>query len=324
LAVNVPSGSTSVPADLYEPNQPVGGNLVLVPGFTPHGKDDRRVVAFAQSFARARFRVLVPDVPGARLMHVGLEDARIITDAATYLSDQYPIDGKSGTSLLAVSYAVGPTILAAIDPRLKNRVDFLVGIGGYHDTEAVTTFVTTGHFREPGAEDWMVTQPDAAAKWFFLKGNIGRLPNPIDRAALSEMAERKLGQSNASTEDLARRLSPNALPIYELLNNTAPERTEELVAALPDMVKSGMSDLTLKGRDLTRLEGKLILIHGREDTMIPWTESMALAATVADTQLFLIDSFSHINAGDVGPIGKAQLAQAVQAVLERRTPIDTH
>jgi hypothetical protein len=120
---------------------------VLVSGFTPHGKNDRRVVEFAQSLARARFRVLVPDIPGSRLMQVGPEDAQIIANSASYLSTQYPASGQTRTALLAISYAVGPTVLATLDPRLEGRIDLVIGIGGYYDTEAVVTFITTGHFR---------------------------------------------------------------------------------------------------------------------------------------------------------------------------------
>ena len=138
------------------------------------------------------------------------------------------------------------------------------------------------------------------------------------------MADRKLAQPGTATDDLGRRLSSEALPIYELLTNTLPKRVEGLIVALPEIVKTGLNDLTLKDRDLRRLAGKLILIHGPEDIMIPWAESMALAAVVPDTRLFLIDGFSHINAGDVDVIGKAQLTQAIQAVLERRRPISAN
>src|SRR3546814_10583098 len=55
-------------ADFYHPRQGHGGALLLVPGFTPAGKNDQRVVALARSLARARFLVMVPDVPGSRAL----------------------------------------------------------------------------------------------------------------------------------------------------------------------------------------------------------------------------------------------------------------
>jgi hypothetical protein len=52
--------------------------------------------------------------------------------------------------------------------------------------------------------------------------------------------------------------------------------------------------------------------------MIPYTESVALAAAVPGSQLFLIDGFSHIDSDGVGITGQLQLIDAMQALLERR------
>ncbi|HIP79328.1 MAG TPA: hypothetical protein EYH07_12805, partial [Kiloniellaceae bacterium] len=85
-----PVGDTVARADLYEPHQPIGGALVLVPGFTREGKDDPRVVNLATSLARARFLVLVPDVPGSRQLRVRLEDTQDIGAAMVHLAASRP------------------------------------------------------------------------------------------------------------------------------------------------------------------------------------------------------------------------------------------
>ena len=53
-------------ADLYSPGGGARAAMVLVPGLTPDGRDDRRIVAFASTLARARFEFIVPDLPGMR------------------------------------------------------------------------------------------------------------------------------------------------------------------------------------------------------------------------------------------------------------------
>ncbi|NQV20888.1 MAG: alpha/beta hydrolase [Rhodospirillales bacterium] len=305
-------------ADLYQPNQKVGANLVLVPGFTPHGKDDRRVIELALSFARARFRVLVPDVPGTRDMRVETGDARVIANAVLHLSSAYPVEGNGRAGLLAVSYAVGPAVLATLDARLRDKVDFVVGIGGYHDTATVITFVTTGNFREPGTTEWRSARPHPAAKWFFLKSNVDRLSDPRDRAALTEIADRRVQRPEAPIDDLASRLGPDGRALYDLFENTDPGRVVPLIDALPAEISKHLAGLSLRGLNLEHLERRLILIHGREDTLIPYSESMALADAVPGTELHLITGFSHIEAASVGVTGRAQLTRAVQTILGRR------
>ena len=106
--------------------------------------------------------------------------------------------------------------------------------------------------------------------------------------------------------------------MFQFLENSEPERVEDLLGKLPNRVQEHLRRLSLKNYDLTYLAGRLILIHGRDDTMIPYTESVALASAVPGSQLFLVDGFSHVDPTGVGLLGRLQLIDAVQEFLERR------
>jgi hypothetical protein len=165
-------------ADLYHPAAVDRLGLVLVPGFTPHGKDDARLVNLALSLSRARFLVLVPDLAGPREMRVRLEDSRGIADAAVHLAQMDLLKGQRGVGVVAISYAAGLAILATMESDARAPIRFLVSIGGYYDTATLATFVTTGKFRQSAADPWQSSDPHPAAKWFFLAGNIDLLKMP--------------------------------------------------------------------------------------------------------------------------------------------------
>src|SRR5205823_8515581 len=73
-------------ADLYRGSEQPRGAVVVVPGLTPDGKDDARLVAFAKSLARARFLVLVPDIANTRALKVSATDSAAIADAIEELA----------------------------------------------------------------------------------------------------------------------------------------------------------------------------------------------------------------------------------------------
>lgn len=305
-------------ADLYHPMQPIGAGLVLVPGFTPDGKDDSRLVNLAFSLSRARFLVLVPDLSGPREMRVRLEDSRGIAHAAFHLAQIDLLKGHQGVGVVAISYAAGLAILATMESGGRAPIRFLVSIGGYYDTTALATFVTTGRFRRSPGGRWQSKEPHPAAKWFLLAGNIDLLVDAVDRRTLQAIAERRVDDENAPVGDLAARLGPEGRSLLELLENPDPDRVEALLRKLPDSIQTHLQRLSLRNHDLSHLAGRLLLVHGREDSMIPYTESQALASAVPGSQLFLIDGFSHIDSDGVGLIGQLQLIDAMQALLERR------
>lgn len=322
-------------ADLYHPNRPdpddLEGALVLVPGFTPSGKNDRRLVALAKSFARSGFLVLVPDLRGSRETRVRLGDARRIADAVVQLSARPELKALTGeeatpeVGIVAISYAVGLAVLATIEPDAKDHAGFLVGLGGYYDTTEVVRFTTTGAYRLPGERRWRNAEPLRAAKWYFLSGNIESLKDAKDRATLTAIADirQRSGRAalaDAQGRDLVAQLGPEGRALYTLMTNEDPAQVEPLLAALPGALRVQLDALSLRKRDLTHLAGRLILIHGREDPLVPFSESLALSRAVTDAELFLIDGFSHINPRSVGVIGQLQLADAIQAILARRRP----
>jgi pimeloyl-ACP methyl ester carboxylesterase len=307
-------------ADLYDPRQPVGAPLVLVPGAAQAGKDDPRLQALARSLARARFLVLVPDLPGPRALKISAADADGIADAVTYLAGRATTPSGRQVGVAAISYGIGPAVLAALRPGVNDKVRFVLGLGGYYDTRAMITYITTGAYRDPTGSGWLHAEPLDYAKWVFVLSNVDRLRSASDRAALSEMARRRLRDPHAPIQDLARGLGPEGRPLLTLLLNDDPARVDELIAQLPEAVRADIAALSLKGRDLSPLAGKLILIHGEADRMIPYTESIALAAAAGGAELFIPEGFSHVDPDGIPIAGQRTLVRAMRALLAHRDP----
>jgi pimeloyl-ACP methyl ester carboxylesterase len=292
--------------------------MVLVPGITRQGKDDPRLVAFAETLARARFEVLVPDLPNLRDLRVDAADARVLADAVAYLERRR--GGQGALAMTGVSYAVGPAILALFEPGAAGRVDVVVAIGGYYDLEATLTFFTTGHYREAPTAQWRHRTPNAYGKWVFVRSNAGRLEDAGDRALVGVMAERKLADPGADVADLAARLGSEGRAVHALLANRDPDRVPALIAALPAAVARDIRRLDLKRRDLASLRTRFVLVHGRDDPIIPESESRALAAALAPgrAELTILESLNHVDPQPAGLVDKARLLGAIYTLLAIR------
>ena len=302
-----------IQADLYLPASDGGepeaadAALLLVPGLAETGKDDPRVVALAASLARARIAVLVPDIASLRELRAGPENIEEIAAALRFLDGS----GRGGWTMpttseeiedakvrpigvAAVSYAVGPALLATLEPDLAGRVDFLVGIGGYHDMAASLTFATTGWSRdEAGA--WRQGTPNAYGKWAFVMANAARVDDPHDRTSLDAMARRRLADLDAPIDDLVAGLGPEGRAVHGFVTNDDPEKVPALMAALPAPIRADMAALDLAGRDLSGAPPHVLLIHGRDDAIIPASESVALAEALGPerARLVLLNSLAH-------------------------------
>lgn len=303
--------------DIYVPGEPPLAAMVLVPGVAETGKDDPRLVNFATTLARARFVVVTPDIVNLRALRVSAQDALAVADAFRYLRTRAECTTRCPAGIGAFSYAVGPAMLAALDPAIRGDVDFILGVGGYYDLEEVITFFTTGYFRQQG--EWRYLSPNSYGKWVFVLSNAGLLSRPADQAALQAIARRKLADADADIDSLRADLSPPGRSLLALLENRDRTRAALLIDALPAAIKAHIGTLTLANKPLSSLEARLILLHGSDDTIIPYNQSAALAAAVRPGQadLFIIDGLAHV---DVHPLGldRGTAWRAVSTLLAQR------
>lgn len=265
--------------------------IVAIPGAVPQGKDDPRLVSFATTLARAGFAVLTPDLRGFRALHIQPADAREVADAFAWLSSQPELAPAGRAGMFAFSYAVGPAVLAALEDDIRDKVRYLIGVGGYHDLPRAMRYFTTGWFEHAGR--WQRMTPDDTGKMVLLYASLPYLPRPCadtDHGIFDRMVSMRLADPAADLSSLASQLSDAAQSVYQLAANSDPARFADLLAQLPAAMRADLARLDLARHDLKPLQARLILVHGRNDNLIPYPESLALAAAApADkAQVFLI------------------------------------
>jgi len=272
--------------------------LVAVPGAVPLGKDDPRLVAFATTLARAGFAVLAPDIRGFRQLRIRPTDAREIADAFAYLARRPELAPGGRAGMFAFSYSVGPALLAALEADIRAQVRFVVGVGGYHDLPRAMRFFTTGWFEHGG--QWQRITPDDTGRMVLVYSSLDYLADGADRAVFDRMVAQRMRDSHADLSVLAAELSTEAHAVYALAVNADPARFAELFARLPQAMRADIDQLDLARHDLGPLRARLVLVHGRNDNLIPYPESLALAAAVPEGQarVFLIQRvLGHVDLG---------------------------
>lgn len=280
-------------ADRYQPAAPKAG-MVLVHGAARGGKDDPRLAAFATALAGAGFEVLVPDMADLKSLRLRAESGRDVAAAFAHLAATADLPAGRPLGLGSLSVAIGPVARAATGSAIADEVDFLFAVGPYYDLPRTLRFFTTGHYRAHGVT--LRRDPVAYAKWVFALSNTDRLAAPRDRRLLERLARRRLEDPATPVGRIRERLSPPGRAVYDFLANTDPARAVELYRGLPEAVRREVADLDLARLPLGRLCARVILVHGRDDPIIPYPESLALAAALPEgrAEVFIPAGLQHV------------------------------
>ncbi len=299
--------------DVYLSPQGARAGVVLLPGVVADGKDDSRLVALAHTLARLQFAVLVPDIKGLRRFHTRASDVRDMADAFRYLLSRSALVPADRVGLVGFSYGGGVALMAALEPDIREQVHYVMGFGGYHDLNSIVTYFTTGYYHDPVQGQRLYRHPHYYLKQVFAISNADLLARPQDREALHAYAY----EPGAAFEPSG--LAPDAQALHALLANEDPDRVASLIGKLSPRIRAELAGIDPSVRSLSQMRARVILLHGRADTMIPYTESIALARVLPAEQvsLFLIDGYAHTNIrparGDL-----PQLRAAMQLLLDQR------
>jgi pimeloyl-ACP methyl ester carboxylesterase len=190
-------------------------------------------------------------------------------DAETVVQAIKALRSWGRVQVLGISVGAGPALLAAADPRVAGEVSAVLSLGGYASTVELLRYFLTGTYRYGAVAGQ--ARPDPRAVSEFIQANADLL----DDAALRLVDNR----DPARVEPLVRDLSPQ---LRDLLETLSPERV------------------------IGRLRGRLLLIHGKNDPAVPFTESLRLAEVArgrVPTSLVLLEVVGHVEP-EAAPLGR--------------------
>jgi hypothetical protein len=283
--------------DLFTPAERVRGRLVFVPGLVADGRTDARVIATANTFARAGFLTLVPQMEAFDGLKASPADIAAIADSARWLSEgTFAGAPPRPVGIAALSYMAGPALIAASRPPLAERTQFVFFLGGYYALTDMIRFITTRKYRLRDTDPWREEPAAPYALWAFLKANALGMATEADRIALTQIADVKMENgSDTDVSGLVAALGPDGQAVYALIANRDPDKVEALIAALPEYVRTQFDALDPSKNDISGFTADAILVHGKDDPLIPSVESEKLADVLGSrAHLYVLEQVTHV------------------------------
>lgn len=327
-------GERALPARVYRPagaHAPLPAWVVLH-GLTRTGREHLGLDRFARAFAAAGNLVLVPDVPEWRELRVAPAATKLTIRGAVHALEQRSDVRAGRVGLLAFSFGATQAVLAGTDPELTPLLHGIVGWGGYSDLHAAVRFGLTGVHELDGRRFRM--EPDPYGIWIIAGNYLTAVPgyeacDDVQRAlhALAiEAGERGLYAwdpvYDASKARLAATLPDGHRELFDYLAPPThqPRRDEprahDLAAQLVAAALRVDPGLDPRPR-LTAVHTPVLLAHGRDDRLIPFSESVRLARMLPPDCLeacVITGLFAH-SGGTLDGLGVQQRAREAARFL---------
>ncbi len=316
-----------VRARVYRSNARARGVWVIAPGLHYLGPEDPRMDRFCRVLANAGFVVVaafLPDFLALRIAPSATDDLALAFDHGCAIADAERLPAPA---VFSISFGSRPAIEMCASERGR-RASVLVLFGGFCDFDATVRFAITGRAERAGNAVAVPFDPLNApvVHLNLLHAHDEALDHPALARALRTMVESTWGKSELKKGD-AR--APIAHAIAAGLGPA--ERTFFMTACgLAGSGEALLAEGLARARDsfawadprphLARMRPPVVVVHGKDDDVIPWTEALAIAEALPlghPHEVILTGLYGHTGAAVPSPGAIAAEVRALVRVVTR-------
>lgn len=284
-------GSDPVPGTLVEPPLPRPlPSWVVLHGITRPGRNHPALRRFVAALASTRARVLVPEIDAWTELRFAPDRAQAVIRGAVRRLAGSPrtLDGR--VTLAGFSFGGPQALLAAADPEVRADLRAVLGWGSYADLRRLFRFhlgVADGADGAPA-----LPEPDPYGRWVVGANCLTLAPEYEDaedvaralRALAAVAGDRQIPSADPSMDPVKVRLrggvDPQRRELFDLFTPPAGtpfdhERGRPVVEAMAEATVRRlplMDPVPL----IERIDVPVRLLHGRDDALIPFTETLDL------------------------------------------------
>jgi hypothetical protein len=275
--MTIPSRSGPVYLDVYEPKaamplvESVRSGVLIIPGVGDN-RQLPQLVNFSEALARTGLVVMNMLTPTLIDYDLSVQDTDAVVQAFQKLTHLPGMEGRR-TGIIAFSAGAPLACFGAADPRIRDQVAYVTISGGYfHAKSLLRAFGRRAIDVDGKTERWEPT----AVPLRTLTNVITKALSPDERSRIKKaLAPRGTPQ----TQTQITQLSPAAQAAYQLLTGSAPDKVDTNIAALSPTIQAELDEIS-PSRVITHMRAPIFLLHDRNDSSIPVTESRDFAAAL--------------------------------------------
>jgi dienelactone hydrolase len=336
-------GAEALPATIFRPagtRRTLPGWVVLH-GLTRTGRTHPALGRFARAVARAGNVVFVPDVPEWRELRVAPALTIATIRAAVAALQQRGDVRHEHVGLFGFSFGATQALIAAADEETAGLISGIAAWGGFCDLRRLFRFGLTG-LHELDGITWH-TPPDPYGAWIMAGNYLPHVPGYADATAVAHALHAlaiESGELGHAAWDpvydpvkirLRSTLPPRHREIFDLVapptTRSLREQEQQHPAALE--LADQLADTALRLEPLLdpqpflpRVRTRVLIAHGRDDRLIPFSESVRLSRLLPPARLASLtvtSLFQHSGGtqSGLGPLGIAREAARFTLLLRR-------
>lgn len=283
--------SEKIPIKIIEPLNESRKVFILYPGASPFAEDHPKMLMLGHILAKNGFRVYIPRIPPLKKLDVTHENIKWFSCFYVWMINDEKVKPED-IIMAGISYGGGLMLRMLIDnyeklPMPKSILTF----GTYANSKSLFNFFINGEIVVD--EQVYTIKPNEWGLIVIFHNYLKNLTLDWDSSNLQKAIQQKINNSDDKLHDYAKNLTEFEKDLFfSIISGKANLGVKKLTYMILENEEEAYKKLSPKyGAD--KLTDKVFILHGANDSMVPFIQSIQLSNYLPNTELCISYLYEH-------------------------------
>ena len=267
-------------------------SIIIFPGASPYAENHPGMIMLGNALRNAGYDVYLPRIPALKKLILEKENidwfAHCYQELATH-----KIQKKDEIMVIGLSYGGASLLKATLDPRMQSpKPKSILSYGTYYSISTALDFFMTGVIKYNN-ETYNIT-PHEWGPIVLFYNFIDTIETEYDKMKIKNILKYRIRDEHERVKKEIDKLetSKEKKLLEDILAGTLTEEMKRLVQSMIQKNDDLLSYLSPENW-IEDIKDKVFIIHGANDSMVPFTESIHLDKHLKNSMLLISFLYEH-------------------------------
>ena len=266
-------------------------SIIIFPGASPYAEKHPGMIMLANALRNAGYHVFLPRVPNLKKLKLVKENVEWFVHCYLELLQHSHINSKN-IMVVGLSYGGANLLKSCLDERIKaNPPKSILSYGTYFSIDTALNFFLTGKIKYQNKT--YNIKPHEWGMIVIFYNFLLSIDTKHDKKTITKILKYRIEDKFEEVEKIKSTLNKEDSKFVDaILSGTI---TPELKKLIDQMLKKNKDLLEYLSPNFwaKNIDYKTFVIHGANDSMVPFTESTLLAKSIPNSKLLISFLYEH-------------------------------
>ena len=266
-------------------------SIIIFPGASPYAENHPGMIMLGNALRSAGYNVFLPRIPNLKNLLIVKENVDWFAHCYKELLNHKNIS-NTAPMVVGLSYGGANLLKASMDKRMcEVSPTSILSYGTYYSIESSLKFFLTGKIKYN--DKVFNIKPHEWGTIVIFYNFFKTINTKYDKNMITQILKYRIEDNDKEMNSLIKKLSKeNKSLIDKILNGDIDNELESIIKMMMEQNSDVLNYLSPKNW-AHQIDNQVFIIHGANDSMVPFTESTDLSKAIKNKKLLISFLYEH-------------------------------